>query len=115
MVIIWDGTRPDALLRANTQIWMPIMELGILIISAYSPFAQNLHDANTVSGPIIHYYDGASGSQHSVTSNGDVWEGDFETYHTTYKVGDGRRTLIRRVSSWTTDALIQWCRLHFGQ
>ena len=53
LVIIWDGTRPDALARANT----PNMDALINgtwhsdYQGAYSPLAQNLHDANTVSGP----------------------------------------------------------------
>ena len=53
LVIIWDGTCPDALAKANT----PNMDALINgtwhsdYQGAYSPLAQNLHDANTGSGP----------------------------------------------------------------
>ncbi|MCB9598045.1 MAG: alkaline phosphatase family protein [Sandaracinaceae bacterium] len=82
LVIALDGTRPDALAAARTP------HLDALIAgtwradyhAAYTPLAQNLYDAITVSGPNhATIMTGATSSQHHVTDNDDVGDGDFET------------------------------------
>jgi hypothetical protein len=80
LVIALDGLRPDALARAETPrldaliggTWQPGYQ------GAYSPVAQNLMDAVTVSGPNhVAIMTGATGVQHGVLGNGDMFLGDF--------------------------------------
>lgn len=83
LVIAIDGLRPDGLAAANTPNldglllggWLP--DYG----SAYTAEATALTDAATLSGP-NHWaiMTGANGTQHGVTSNGDVATGDAENF-----------------------------------
>jgi len=83
LVIALDGVRPDALAAANTPnldaliagSWQPGYR------GAYTPLAQNLYDAVTISGPNhAAIMTGATGAQHGVTGNDDVASGDYDTY-----------------------------------
>ncbi|MGB0591866.1 MAG: alkaline phosphatase family protein [Myxococcota bacterium] len=83
LVLALDGLRPDALAYAATPridaliagTWLPGYQ------GAYSPVAQNLTDANTISGPNhVAIMTGATGAQHGVQRNWDVFRG----YHTDY-------------------------------
>ncbi len=111
LVIIWDGARPDALAKANTPnmdslingTWHPEYQ------GAYSPLAQNLYDATTVSGPNHStIMTGATGSQHGVTGNGDVGGGDFVTYPHYLQILEGSNPELNTAClfTWGTDALI---------
>jgi hypothetical protein len=109
LVIALDGLRPDALAQASTP------RLDALIggtwqagyQGAYTPLAQNLTDAPTVSGPNhAAIMTGATGSQHGVTGNGDVWMGDFATYPpylSLLEAADGA-TATACMFTWGTDA-----------
>jgi len=83
LVIALDGVRPDAMAQAATPTLDALIG-GTLwpgYHGAYTPTAQNLTDADTVSGPNhAAIMTGATGSQHGVTGNHDVWMGDFDTY-----------------------------------
>jgi hypothetical protein len=111
LVIIWDGTRPDALADANTPHMDSLIE-GTWhsdYRGAYSPLAQNLYDATTVSGPNhATIMTGANGSQHGVTGNGDVGLGDFESFpHYLQRLENEDSTLNTAcLFTWGTDGLI---------
>ncbi len=83
LVIALDGVRPDALAHASTPrldglidgTWQPGYQ------GAYSPVAQNLGDAVTLSGPNhAAILTGANATQHGVSGNKDVAAGDFVRY-----------------------------------
>jgi len=83
LVIALDGVRPDALAFADTP------HIDALISGtwhaeyrgAYTPFAQNLYDASTVSGPNhASIMTGANSQQHQVSSNGDVGAGNYTQF-----------------------------------
>jgi hypothetical protein len=83
LVIALDGLRPDALAQADTP------RLDALIAGtwrsayqgAYSPVAQNLKDAVTVSGPNhVAIMTGATGVQHGVLGNDDMAQGNYLAY-----------------------------------
>ena len=83
LVLALDGLRPDALAYAETPhidaliagTWLPGYQ------GAYSPVAQSLTDANTISGPNhVAIMTGATGAQHGVRRNWDVFRG----YHRDY-------------------------------
>ena len=110
-MIIWDGTRPDALANANTPHMDSLIDgtWHTDYRGAYSPLAQNLYDATTVSGPNhATIMTGANGSQHGVTGNGDVGLGDFETYpHYLQRLESQDSTLNTAcLFTWGTDGLI---------
>jgi len=111
LVIIWDGTRPDALADAHTPHMDSLIE-GTWhsdYRGAYSPLAQNLYDATTVSGPNhATIMTGANGSQHGVTGNGDVGLGDFESFpHYLQRLESQDSTLNTAcLFTWGTDGLI---------
>lgn len=111
LVIIWDGVRPDALAKAATP-HMDSLINGTWHVDyqgAYSPLAQNLYDATTVSGPNHStIMTGASGSQHGVTGNGDVGGGDFVTYPHYLQILENANAELNTAClfTWGTDALI---------
>jgi len=83
LVIILDGVRPDVLAHAETPHLDAMIEGNWRdgYRGAYTPFAQNLYDASTVSGPNhASIMTGANGRQHGVSSNGDVGRGRYEDF-----------------------------------
>jgi hypothetical protein len=83
LVIALDGVRPDALAYAHT----PNIDALIAGIwhngyqGAYAPYAQNLYDASTVSGPNhVAIMTGATASQHEVTGNHNVAAGRYTNF-----------------------------------
>lgn len=111
LVIIWDGVRPDALAKATTP-YMDSLINGTWhsdYQGAYSPLAQNLYDATTVSGPNHStIMTGATGVQHGVTGNGDVGGGDFVTYPHYLQLLENSNSDLNTAClfTWGTDALI---------
>jgi uncharacterized protein YjbI with pentapeptide repeats len=111
LVIALDGVRPDALAYADTPhldaliagTWHPEYQ------GAYAPFAQNLYDAATVSGPNhVSIMTGANGQQHQVSSNGDVDSGDYDHFpHYLARLEAAQpETATAYLFTWSTDAEI---------
>ena len=111
LYIALDGVRPDALATARTPnldrliagTWQPGYQ------GAYTPFAQNLTDAATVSGPNhATIMTGALGAQHGVTGNGDVDSVDVATYPHLLTLLERHKPSLGTVClfTWTPDGLI---------
>ena len=111
LVLVWDGARPDAIAQANTPhldsliqgTWHGDYQGG------YSPLAQNLYDATTVSGPNhATIMTGANGSQHGVTGNGDVGMGDFDSFPHYLQRLETHNSSLNTASlfTWSIDSLI---------
>jgi len=111
LLVALDGVRPDALGHADTP------NIDALIDGSwqagyrgtYSHVAQNLYDADTVSGPNhCAIMTGATGAQHGVSSNSDVGSGDFVSYpHYLQLLEQHDPTLSTAyLFTWGTDSLI---------
>ena len=111
LVIAIDGMRSDALEFAETPHWDSLVQgtWSPGYRGAYSPVAETLYDAPTMSGPNhVTIMTGKSGAQHGITGNSDLLGGDFETHRHYLRLieeADSRRNTAT-FFTWSPDASI---------